>query len=75
MQSAKIVYVVGQDNKVALRSVTLGERVGQDYIVTDGVKAGERIIVEGIQKARPGSIVNPTEQAITSERAEVKKGA
>jgi membrane fusion protein (multidrug efflux system) len=75
MQSAKIVYVVGQDNKVALRSVTLGERVGQDYIVTDGVKAGERIIVEGIQKARPGSIVNPTAQAVTSERPEAKKGA
>jgi membrane fusion protein (multidrug efflux system) len=72
MQSANVVYVVGGDNKVALRSVTLGDRVGTDYIVTDGVKAGDRIIVEGIQKARPGTIVNPTTQPLTSER---KQGA
>ncbi len=38
MQSAKVVYVVGTDNKVALRSVTLGERVGQDYIITEGLE-------------------------------------
>ena len=63
MQSAKIVYVVGDNNKVALRSVTLGERVGQDYIVTEGVKAGERIVVEGLQKVRPGDTVNPTDTA------------
>ena len=67
MQSAKVVYVVGADNKVALRSVTLGDRVGSDYIVTDGVKAGERIIIEGLQKARPGAVVNPTEQPATAE--------
>jgi membrane fusion protein (multidrug efflux system) len=75
MQSANVVYVVGGSNKVALRTVILGDRVGQDYIVTDGVKAGERIIIEGIQKARPGSIVNPTEQPVTAEKAEAMKGA
>ncbi len=74
MQSANVVYVVGSDNKVALRTITIGDRVGQDYIVLDGVKAGERIIVEGIQKARPGSTVNPSEQAATAETAVVKKG-
>jgi membrane fusion protein (multidrug efflux system) len=73
MQSAKTVYVVGADNKVALRSVILGERVGQDYIVTEGVKAGERIIVEGLQKARPGATVNPTDQPLTSEKADARK--
>ena len=75
IQSTKVVYIVGQDNKVALRSVTLGERVGQDYIVTDGVKAGERIIIEGIQKARPGATVNPTEQPVSSEAASARGGA
>jgi membrane fusion protein (multidrug efflux system) len=69
MQSTKVVYVVGEGNKVALRSVTLGDRVGQDYIVTEGVKAGERIIVEGLQKARPGDVVNPSDQPLTSEIA------
>ena len=68
MQSAKVVYVVGSDNKVALRSVTLGPRVGSDYIVTEGVKSGERIIVEGLQKVRPGDTVNPTEQPLTTEK-------
>ena len=73
MQSANVVYVVGTDNKVALRSVTLGDRVGQDYIVTDGVKVGERVIVEGIQKARPGSTVNATERPVSSETENVEK--
>jgi len=68
MQSAKVVYVVGEDNKVALRSITLGPRVGSDYIVTEGVKASERIVVEGLQKVRPGDTVNPTEQPLTSEK-------
>jgi membrane fusion protein (multidrug efflux system) len=74
MQSANVVYVVGADKKVALRSVTLAERVGQDYIVTDGVKAGDRVIVEGIQKARPGSMVNASERPVSSE-SPAKKGA
>jgi membrane fusion protein (multidrug efflux system) len=75
MQSANVVYVVGEGNKVALRSVTLGERVGADYIVTEGVKAGERIIVEGIQKTRPGATVNPTARPLTSEKAGTTQGA
>ena len=62
------------DNKVALRSVTLGERVGQDYIITEGVKAGERIIIEGLQKARPGATVNPTARPATAETATGKQG-
>ncbi len=74
IQSTKVVYVVGADNKVALRSVVLGDRVGQDYIITEGVKAGERIIIEGLQKARPGATVNPTEQPASSESASAKKG-
>jgi membrane fusion protein (multidrug efflux system) len=75
MQSAQVVYVVGEGNKVAIRTVSVGDRVGQDYIITDGLKPNDRIIVEGIQKARPGAVVNPTEQPMTSEKAEVRKGA
>jgi membrane fusion protein, multidrug efflux system len=72
MQSAKVVYVVGADNKVALRSVTIAQRVGSDYIVPEGVKPGERIIVEGLQKVRPGDTVNPTTQPLTAEKAPAK---
>jgi membrane fusion protein (multidrug efflux system) len=68
MQSAKIVYVVNKDNKVALRTVTLGDRAGPDYIVKEGVKPGERVVVEGIQKVRPGATVVASSQPLTSEK-------
>jgi membrane fusion protein, multidrug efflux system len=74
MQSAQTVFVVGPDNKVQLRSVVLADRVGTDYIVTEGLKAGEKIVVEGIQKVRPGATVTPTEKPVTMEKAEAKKG-
>jgi membrane fusion protein, multidrug efflux system len=75
MQSAKIVYVVGPENKVQLRSVSLGERVGEDFIITDGLKAGEKVIVEGVSKVRPGAVVTPTDKPITTEPSAGKKGA
>jgi membrane fusion protein, multidrug efflux system len=58
-QGAKTVLVVGDGDKVALRSVTLDERIGDLYIVTAGLKRGERVIVEGLQKVRPGMQVKP----------------
>jgi membrane fusion protein (multidrug efflux system) len=54
LQGAKTVLVVGEGDKVALRTVTLREPYQQFYIVAAGLKPGERVIVEGIQKARPG---------------------
>ena len=53
-QGAKITYVVEAENKVGLRPVTLDERVGDTYVVAKGLKPGERVIVEGAQKVRPG---------------------
>ncbi len=61
------VMVVGQDNKVSIRPVKTGDRVGQMWIITDGVKAGERVIVEGVQKAREGSVVNPKTSTVGAE--------
>jgi membrane fusion protein (multidrug efflux system) len=60
IQGAKSVLVVGADNTVALRTIRPGESVGDLLIVRDGVQPGERVIVDGIQKARPGSKVNPS---------------
>jgi membrane fusion protein (multidrug efflux system) len=51
--------VVGAGDKVELRNVTLGAAVNDSWVVTQGLKAGERIVVEGLQKARPGAIVKP----------------
>ena len=61
LQSAKFVLVVGTDNKVAQRTVKVGERVEDNFIVIEGLQAGERVVTEGVQKVRPGMSVNPTE--------------
>ena len=60
IQGMQTVLVVGADNMVALRTIQPGETVGELLIVRDGLKPGERVIVDGVQKARPGSKVNPT---------------
>ena len=54
LQGIKSVLVVGEGDKVAARTVTLGDATDDFYIVTAGVKPGERVIVDGIQKVRPG---------------------
>ena len=58
LQGSHQVAVVGSDNKVSIRPVTVGDRVGNLWIVTDGLKAGERVIVEGLLKVRDGASVN-----------------
>ena len=59
LQGGYQVAVVDGDNKVNIRSVTLGERVDNRWVVASGLNPGERIVVEGIQKVRPGMRVNP----------------
>src|SRR6267378_3415929 len=59
LQGSFQVAVVGSDNKVSIRPVTVGERVGKLWIVTDGLKAGESVIVEGLMKVRDGATVKP----------------
>lgn len=55
----KFVLVVDAQNKVAQRPIKVALQVGQDWAVEDGIKAGETIIVEGLQKVQPGMTVNP----------------
>ena len=57
LQGSHQVAVVGNDNKVSIRPVTVGERVGKMWIVTGGLKAGEHVVVEGLMKVRDGSAV------------------
>lgn len=56
-QAGRYVLVVGEGSKVELRRVTTGAEDGTDIVVSDGLKKGETIIVEGIQKVRPGQVV------------------
>jgi RND family efflux transporter MFP subunit len=60
LQGRYQVAVVDADNTVGIRAVTVGERIGPLWIVEGGLKAGERVVVEGIQQIKPNLVVNPT---------------
>ena len=59
-QSGRFVLVVTADNQVESRQITTGRRIGPMWAVTGGLEDGEKIIVEGLQKVRPGAPVAPT---------------
>jgi RND family efflux transporter MFP subunit len=58
-QGQKIVYVVGEKDEVVYRPIRVGPRHGSLIEVMDGLKSGERIIVNGLQRVRPGATVEP----------------
>ena len=58
-QGSYSVVVVGSNNQASIRPVKIGERVGQMWVITDGLKSGEQVIAEGMQKAKEGSMVRP----------------
>ncbi len=53
--------VVGKDNKVELRNIKTDRALGDQWLVTEGLHAGDRVIVEGLQKIAPGAVVKPVE--------------
>jgi multidrug efflux system membrane fusion protein len=71
-QDKKFVFVVGPDNKAAWRQVTLGATNEGLRIVTDGLKQGERIVVNGLQRIRPGAAVAP-ESVPMAEKSELRR--
>ena len=68
LQGSYQVAVVGSDNKVQIRPVTVGEQVGSNWTITDGLKPGERVVAEGTQKVRVGMEVSPKPFVETAER-------
>ena len=59
-QAGRYVLVVDAAKKVEQRRITTGAEQGRNIVVTDGLKEGEQVIVEGIQKVRPGQVVTAT---------------
>jgi membrane fusion protein (multidrug efflux system) len=59
LQGTYQVAVIGEDDKVAFRNVTPGPRVGSLWLIDDGLKPGEQVIVEGFLKVREGMVVTP----------------
>ena len=58
-QSGRFVLVVTQENKVEARPVSTGQQVDSAWVIEEGLTAGERVIVQGLQKVRPGLTVKP----------------
>ena len=72
------VAVVDQSNKVSIRPVKMGEKIGSLWEVTDGLKPGDKVVVEGLQKAREGSTVSvkdwtPPADALVSKADQPKR--
>jgi len=67
LQNLYSVAVGGNDNKVAFRNVKVGPRVDGLWVIEDGLKPGETVVVEGLQKAREGAAVSPKPVAETAK--------
>ena len=78
LQGNRLVAVVGSENKIAMRPVKLGEHSGGMWQVIDGVKAGDKVVVQGLMKVPPGSTVTvkkwtpPAEGVASTESPPVK---
>jgi RND family efflux transporter MFP subunit len=77
LQGSYQVAVVGDDNKVSIRPVKMGERIGAMWEVTEGLKPGDKVVVEGLQKAREGAQVTvkewtPPKDALVSKADQAK---
>ncbi len=59
IQGKYLVAVVGADNKADIRPVSVGERIGSEWIISKGLQPGDKVIAEGTQKVRPGMTVSP----------------
>jgi membrane fusion protein (multidrug efflux system) len=59
IQGKYLLAVVGADNKVDIRPVSVGERIASDWIIASGLQPGEKVIAEGTQKVKAGMTVNP----------------
>ena len=69
-QAGPYVLVVGDDGKVAVRRVSVGDLAGAQAVIRNGLRAGDRVIVDGIQKVRPGIAVTTSEGAPRARQGE-----
>jgi membrane fusion protein (multidrug efflux system) len=63
LQGTQMIGVIGAGNKVEMRTVIATDRVGSNWVVDKGLKGGDRVVVEGLLKARPGEVVEVEERA------------
>jgi membrane fusion protein (multidrug efflux system) len=75
LQGKNFVWVVGTDSKATQRSVKVGDTIGGDLLILEGLKPGDRIVVEGIQKVREGAPVKAMTAAEFAQAAQAAKQA
>lgn len=81
LQGKNFVWIIGSDNKAAQRAVKVGNQIGDRLVILEGLKAGERLVVQGLQKVREGAEVKPmtaeqmAQAAQTAQQAETAKPA
>jgi multidrug efflux system membrane fusion protein len=66
-QDKRYVIVVGEGNQAEWRGVTLGANVNGLRVVTSGLKGGERVVVGGVQRVRPGAVLSPKDVAMDAK--------
>jgi len=66
LQGLYNVYVVDAQSKVATREITVGQKVASNWLITEGLKPGEKVIYEGLQKVKEGMVVKPKIVDLTS---------
>ena len=69
-----LVLIVDDENKVGQRILTIDRAVGDQWLVTSGIGVGERVIIEGIQKVRPGAVVKTVPFEAAPPKAAVVEG-
>ena len=75
VQGRSLIAVVGEDNKISVRPVQTGAQFGQLWVITGNIKAGDRVVAEGIQKVRDGITVNPVPFGSMKTGADLTGGA
>jgi RND family efflux transporter MFP subunit len=75
LQGRYRIAVLGADNKIEVRSVEVGERVGAMWIINSGIHPGERVVSEGTSKVRAGITVNPTRDSSDEPAPDTAHGA
>ena len=73
LQGLKTVFVIGDDNKAAVRQITAAQRLGSDWVLDSGLAPGDIVVVDGLQKVTPGATVKPVFAADRSA-ADGKRG-
>ena len=66
LQGLYSVFVIDASNKVEIREISVGEKAGSFWLITAGLKPGEKVVYEGLQKVKDGATVNPTSVDLTS---------